>query len=385
MTVADLLTNNTSASSVFPGWPNGLPPSRPVSKLPMNVPQTIRMIHICPWWGGTNHPNIGVNSLDPVYIKQFITDMKERGYNCISIDWYGQGSTEDKATILMKTECEAQGMNFLICIDGGNHLLDEKTLTPAQLTTNLKAVFSYISKNYYTSPAYQKINGRPVVQFFGVTGVDWLAVRAYAPSALWFFRWELDYGFRSYADGYFGWTHCDENWLTKVKASGKLITLGANASFNNTISAEPVRCTWGVTHPTILASEGGMRWVRALALLKAHPEIVSFMGATWNDYQEGSAMELGMATGFTPVLSLDKDDLMVQPLPPQFDHYALYLVNPDSSLRLLDTIASPTTKALMLSNYQLPYGSYTFYLHAVGLNSIQNVLSSPLTATLGWS
>lgn len=385
MNVADLLTNNTSASSGFPGWPNGLPPARPVSKLPMNVPQTIRVIHVCPWWGGTNHPNIGVNSLDPVYIKKFITDMKERGYNCISVDWYGQGSKEDQATLLMKTECEAQGMGFFICIDGGNKTLDAKVYNAAQLTTNLKAVFTYLSKTYYTSPAYQKMNGRPVVQFFGVTGVDWLGVRAFAPTALWFFRWETDYSFRPYADGYFGWTHCDENWVTKVKASGKLVMLGANASFDNTVAGDPVKCTWGVNHPTKLLPEGGMRWVRALNLLKAHPEIIAFMGVTWNDYQEGSALELGMASGFVPVLSLDKDDLMVQPLPPQFDHYALYLVNPDNSLRLLDTIASPNTKALMLSNYQLPYGTYTFYLHAVGLNSVQNVLSSPLTATLGWS
>jgi hypothetical protein len=394
MTVADLLTNNTSASSVFPGWPNGLPPARPISKLPLGVPQLV-LAHRCDWWGGTSHPNIGINVADPVYAAATVADMKSRGIGGTSSLWHGAGSLEDKAVRALLPELVKQNMKLVICVGSSTPSLKlppEKypTFTMAQRTTALLQVMDYLRDTFMTSPAYLKVGGRPMVQFFGVTGVDWNVVRAHIQgypvgNPLLYFRWETNYSAHPQADGYFGWTHCDEAWVTGVKKLGKGIIMGANARFDNTVAGDPVRCTWGADHPTKILSNGGTNWLSQIALAKAHTEIPILMLTTWNDYQEGSAIEMGIASEFVPVLSLDKNDLMVQPLPPMFDHYDLYLVNPDNSLKLLDTIASPNTKALMLSNYLLPYGSYTFYLHAVGKNSIQNVLSSPLTATVGWS
>src|SRR6266550_2289136 len=47
--------------------------------------------HATPWFGTASHISIGLTNNTTSYVAAMITDMKNRGFNGVVIDWYGQG------------------------------------------------------------------------------------------------------------------------------------------------------------------------------------------------------------------------------------------------------------------------------------------------------
>lgn len=381
-----LLDNNTSASNSFPGWPNGVAKASAIGIAPFGVPQEV-FAHRCDWFGGTNHPNIGVNCADPVYCAKTAADMKQRGFAGAFLDWYGFGHNTDKSLLVLRPELEKQGLKFALCVDGGTPAIKAAT-TVATRTQALIDTIAYARKTYFVSPAYLKVNGKNVLLFFGFsTGdYDWTKVRAALADCVLIFRWEFrptQYSNRPYADGYFGWTDNTEEWIANVKqrAPGKLIVFGLNAYFNNTVAGDPVRCTWGVGQNKTILSASGQHLLDQLAVAKAHPEILFASFNTWNDYQEGSAIEPGLATGFQPVLTLSNNVLSWTQPGNAFASSTLLM----STANVQHTLAEGlTTNSYDLRQMLAAPMDATFQVLCVGKNSIQNVLSNTLTSTLSW-
>lgn len=389
--LAKLLANNTSAASAFPGWPNGVAKPSAIGLTSMGIPQAYRFLHRVNWWGSASHPNIGYASSDPVYVAQTIADMKARGYNGASLLWNGSSYPEAKATLAQKVAFESSGLVFIPMAGSSNPALGlppatHPNMTTTQRTVEVNKLLDFFRSTFFTSPAQFRINGRPVVQWFGVVGVDWPTIVAHAATfgadrPLFFFRWENDgkYGDRKEADGYYGWRSCTEAWVKGVLAYKKLVMLGLNAGFDSSHAELPVHCTWGNTDPR--PQLGGLRRIQQLALAAAHPEITMVQECTWDDYQEGSPIEPGIATGATLALAFDDAGNKLTCADPgaAFDRIALYVGSPAApDLMWLDDFKGGLSADL--GKYDLPLGPWAFVALAVGKNSIQNVASNSVTA-----
>src|SRR5438067_9423174 len=207
---------NTSAADSFGGTPNGnLPAGANVSKVPTSsllYPGATTKIyaHLMPWFGFGNHYDNGYHSNDPAQVKEQVSDMLSRGITGMIIDWYGQGSNEDKSSLVVKPEAESRGgqYEFAIMDDAGSLSYKQSNGTIcSECTSGVIKDLTYIYGTYEGSPAYMRWNGRPVVLFFGVEGltVDWTSVRASVPGNP-ILIFENSGGFTSYySDGGFVW------------------------------------------------------------------------------------------------------------------------------------------------------------------------------------
>ena len=51
--------------------------------------------HATPWFGSSSHIEIGLTNNTTGYVAAMLTDMKNRGFNGVVIDWYGQSHSTD--------------------------------------------------------------------------------------------------------------------------------------------------------------------------------------------------------------------------------------------------------------------------------------------------
>lgn len=398
-TLTDLRRNNTSASDAFLGWPNGVAKPSAIGLTPMGVPQKWRFVHRVNWWGTggrTGLRGIGYVSADPAYVTKTFADMLRRGYNGMSLLWNGISYPEAKATLAMSKAADGTSLVFIPMMGGANPafgLPPEKhpTVTNAQRTAAVIKELDLFRSTFFSLPGQFRINGRPVMQFFGVTGVDWTAILAhlktFGPTGqpLLFFRWENDgkYTDRKEADGYFGWRSCTQAWVDGVSKYGKLVMLGSNAGFDSSHKEDPVHCTWGNTDPR--DQQNGLRRVQQLALAAANPLITMLQECTWDDYQEGSPIEPGIATGIKVLTDIYGTNLNWTSLSAAFDHAVVY-ISPDGEnlMPLVGPIRGDVT-GIDLAQLEIPLGKWSFVVEGVGVNSVQNVLSNVVTHTLGWN
>ena len=91
--------------------------------------------------------------------------------------WYGAGSNMENLTApLLRQQAEAHpGFTFAIMVDQGTIQWNSMGLSP---TDALIYHLNYVAQNYYPSPAYMRMNGRPVVFEFGLEAwpIDWARV-----------------------------------------------------------------------------------------------------------------------------------------------------------------------------------------------------------------
>src|SRR4051812_49103380 len=87
--------DNTSTSPTFAGTTNGnLSGNHNISKVDVRsllYPGSTTKVyaHFMPWFGGTNHLNVGYKSDDPTQVARQVSDMRSRGLSGAIIDWYG--------------------------------------------------------------------------------------------------------------------------------------------------------------------------------------------------------------------------------------------------------------------------------------------------------
>src|SRR5262249_20671310 len=96
---------NTSTSDAFGGSTNGnIASGANVSKVATSTllyPGATTKIyaHFMPWFGWSDHYDVGYHSDDPAQIKAQVSDMLSRGIRGMIIDWYGEGSNADSTSL----------------------------------------------------------------------------------------------------------------------------------------------------------------------------------------------------------------------------------------------------------------------------------------------
>ncbi len=267
-----------------------------------------------PWFGQPNHIDVGYSSLDRVVIAQQIDHAKQLGIAGFVVNWYGpRHGFEDKAYTLMQQA--AAEKDFKVAL-----MYDEDDSNPGNSTDAVIVDLQYAYDRYIGPHAmiprssYLVYEGKPVIFIFPKGGhTDWNRVRRTTQS------WEdppllilkgIDAKYANDFDGFFawvnpgkaGWSPNGSNWgedylenfyQTMIAQYPNKIAVGAAwPGFNDS------RASWSQNRH--MSSRCGRTFDETLRLFRryydAQRPLPFLMIVTWNDYEEGTAIERGVNT-----------------------------------------------------------------------------------------
>lgn len=265
-----------------------------------------------PWFGHPQHIAVGYSSQDPIEIRKQIDHAKELGISGFVVDWYG-----DREPFLDRSYALVQSIaaekQFKVAM-----MYDESDGDASQATDDALAAFNkfdqtYLAPNAAGRQAYLTYGNRPVIFIFPKGGhTDWNRVHTEISS------WDapplLIYEYRSTPytdcmDGFYAWINPGEkgwaadgsNWggdylrgfylRMRSKYPDKIAVGAAWPGFNDS------KASWGLNRH--ISQRCGKTLSDTLALAQQyssaeHP-LPFVLVETWNDYEEGSAIERGLA------------------------------------------------------------------------------------------
>ena len=275
-----------------------------------NSPQIVALYEA--WFGHPKHISVGYSSHDPAVIKSQIVRAKAMGISAFVVDWYGDREPFiDRSYALVQTIASDNKFQVAMMYDEADEEEGATDQAIADLTMFHEA---YLSSKAPGHQAYLTYGGRPVIFIFPKGRyTDWDLVRARVN------KWDsppllIDENLPSkYADafdGFYawispgekGWTADGSNWgeqylnefyqTMQTKYSDKIIVGGAWAGFDDG------KASWGLNRH--ISARCGQTYTETFNLwrkyfLPGNP-LPFVMIETWNDHEEGTAVEDGIPT-----------------------------------------------------------------------------------------
>jgi hypothetical protein len=379
---------NTSAADSFGSQPNGNLGGANVSKLDVHAllypaSETKVFAHLMLWFGQHDHMDVGYSSTDPEQVRRQISDMISRGLDGVVMVWYGPHNGIDRAAQLVMHEAELHpGFTFAIMLDNGAIRWNACHSCDSQDT--LIDDLQYVEQTYFSSPAYLRVNGRPVVTNFDIDlyyKVDWRAAKtAMASDPLFLFQNGSGFS-HEVSDGAYSWdsatTDYGMNYLTKFYGTGmglpgKQTWGAAYKGFNDKLAS------WGLNR--FMGQQCGQTWLQTFSKINSTfnstNQLEAMQLVTWNDYEEGTEIESGIDNCVTVAAALSSNSLQwkVTGNDETIDHYTVYISSDDRNLMpLAERVTS--SHSLDMCSYSLAAGDYTLFVQAVGKPMLTNQMS----------
>jgi hypothetical protein len=264
-----------------------------------------------PWFGHPRHINVGYSSQDPVVIKKQIESAKNMGISGFVVDWYGDREPFlDKSYALIQSIAAQQNFSVAMMFDEANQSAD-------RATDDALAAFETFHQKYLASDArgrkaYLEYNGRPVIFIFPKgRQTDWNRVRQqtdqWNPPPLLIHEYPPG-PYEKAFDGFYawinpgkkGWAADGSNWgeeylrdfyrTMQTKYPEKISVGAAWAGFDDR------KASWGLGR--YMSQRCGATFQDTMKLHReyypADKPLPFLLVATWNDYEEGSAIERGL-------------------------------------------------------------------------------------------
>lgn len=390
-TLQALTSNNTSAADTFKTQSNGNSSAANISKLDIHTllypgSRTKVIAHLMPWFGDKRHMQVGYLSWDQTQIHRQVTDMISRGIDGLIIDWYGPADDTNITAQRVMNEVEQHpGFTFVIMVDKGAVQLSPCQGCNPQQT--LIYLLRYVERFFMTSPAYMRIDGRPVVTNFDVEQhfpVNWKAAAA-AMSTDPVILFEDAPGFtHSVTNGSYSWVRPTTkdygmSYMTKFYKTGldhpQLHTFGAAyKGFNDTLAS------WGLNR--IMGQQCGETWLQTFAkinsLYDSTNQLELLQLPTWNDYEEATEIESGIDNCISVSAKTSGNSLQWKlsgkGQEDTIDHYQVYISTDGKNLMPLERLETGT-HSMNLCSYSPADGKYTLYVQGVGKPTIRNQMS----------
>jgi PKD repeat protein len=343
-----------------------------------------------PWFRLSYHMEIGIDEMDPAKVAQQVEDAQSRGISGFMVNWYGQPINSDKkfmddVTKNVRDAAEAHnGFTFALQYDGGAY----KTCN-CDKTAKFIADMQYARTTYFSSPAYLKVNNRPVVEMFSVDEdgpVDWTAIRTAVPEVLMIFRNSQGWN-HAQSDGMFGWLginldptkalsyDTDFYWNAR-QHTDKLVIAPIWLGFNDTLAS------WGSNR--IAPRNCAQTYLKTLADASANVASINFLEVnTWNDYEEGTEFESGIDNCVSVTASMAGTALnwAITGAESTVDHYDVFASVDGQNFAKLATVAAGTG-SLDLAQFNLDPAAYSLFVKAVGKAQITNKMSPAVAFTI---
>jgi hypothetical protein len=380
-------SNNTSAADSFRTQTNGNLGASNISKVDIHSllysgTTTKIYVHLMPWFGSGHHMEVGYSSDDPAQVHKQVVDMISRGIAGAMIDWYGPGSFSDQVTKLVMAEAETHpGFSFAIVVDKGAL---KGLCATCSAQDELAKQLQYVSATYFSSPAYMRLNGRPVVTNFDLDRhytIDWNALAAVVPgNPAYIFQYGSGFTHPLSSGSYswvgrqadFGVAYLTSFYDTSFQYPIEEAIGSAYKGFDDTLAS------WSLDR--VLGQQCGLTWLTGFGVIRnlfnATRQLEAVQLVTWNDYEEGTEMESGIDNCLTVSASLSGSTLQwkIQGNESTLDHYDIYISTDGQNLMKLDEVALGNS-TLNLTSYALDPGHYMLYVKAVGKPSILNHMS----------
>lgn len=261
------------------------------------------------------------DSRDPSRVAAQIAAAKDRGVSGFVIDWFGPEAVGllnnedrtfmDAATQVLFQQAELDG-DFCLALlyDEGAVRSDLSGLDPSMYQGQALADLSYADENYFSSPAYLKLESKPTLLVFSFDNVemelDWSELKAGLGEVTLIDKDPNPYDpvHDSHFDGFFAWVYPGaEGWDPLGKQWGKPYLEWFYATMRSTPYMDKV--TVGGVWPGFddsLAPWGENRFMSrddgalydATWNLATLNEARIVMIATWNDFEEGTDVEYGV-------------------------------------------------------------------------------------------
>ena len=385
-TLAAETGNNTSAAKTFVTSTNGNLGAGNVSKRPLRdliYPGFTGQVYVnwVPWWGQSNHINIGYSEANAAQLDAQVVDMMSRGVDGLIVDWWHAGQLETNTELMLTATQNHLPFTFALMYDASQ--LSGQTDPTQRFINDLNFAAQY----YYLSASYLRIGGRPVMVTFGIEqyNIDWTRVQAGLTVMPVFMSRNATGYSKPLSAGAFAWgasvegtSYLDYFYQQSLLQSATMQTWGAaSKGFNDSLAA------WGQNRYADQLC--GQNWLNqigdAAAYYSASPTRLNGMQiATWNDYEEGTEIESGIDNCVTVSAQMSGTSLIWAITGQQntVHHYTVFISSDGVNLMSLGD-QPVTASALDLTQYQFAPGTYTLYVKAVGQASLRNQMSGAVS------
>ena len=266
-----------------------------------------------PWFGQPGHIDAGYSSVDRVKIDQQIDQARQLGISAFVVNWYGpRHEFEDRAYTMLQQAAAAKDFKVALMYDEDD---SNANRTDAVIVDLQYAYDRYIGPHaMIIRNSYLRYNGKPIIFLFPKSGrTDWKRVRQTVNS------WEdppllimkdINQRFADAFDGFYawvtpgkeGWSSDGSNWghdyldnfyQTMIAQYPNTITVGAAwPGFDDS------RASWSRNRH--MSARCGRTLDDTLRLYRRYYNqqrpLPFLMIETWNDYEEGTAIENGVNT-----------------------------------------------------------------------------------------
>ena len=270
-----------------------------------NAPETIALY--APWFGHPSHISVGYSSHDPVVITNQIRKAKAMGISAFVVDWYGDREPFiDRSYALMQTIAAKSDFKVAMMYDETNQ---EDGATDEALADFTMFHDTYLSLKAPGHQVYLTYEGRPLIFIFPKGGhTDWSKVRAmvdkWNPAPL-LIQENLPGPNAEPFDGFYAWvspaaggdgSNWGEQYLSgfyqtmRSKYPDKIVVGGIWSSFDDS------KASWGLNRH--ISARCGQTFTDTSNLWHKYfpvDDMLPFvMIDTWNDHEEGTAIEDGI-------------------------------------------------------------------------------------------
>ena len=266
-----------------------------------------------PWFGDKEHINVGYSTQDPNVLRKQIQQAKDLGIYAFAVDWYGERRPFLDRSYALLQQIAAQN-RFHVGLMYDETEEDNGHATDDALEAMDKAYRAYIGPSAPHRQAYLTYQGRPVIFIFPKRGhTDWSRVREQVNSwetpPLLIYKDEPPASYAGVFDGFYAWVHpgpkgwsadgseWGEQYLEtfyqkmKNKYPDKLLVGTAWPGFNDT------KASWSLNRH--MDRRCGKTFEDTLRVFRRHDDgshpMPFLLIATWNDYEEGTEIEPGIA------------------------------------------------------------------------------------------
>jgi glycosyl hydrolase family 99 len=266
-----------------------------------------------PWFGDPDHIRIDYNSNDPSVIQKQIRQAKSLGIYAFAVDWYGSRHPFlDRTYALMQQIASQEHFHVALMYDETEE--DNGHATEDALDAFSMAYKRYIGPEAPARDAYLLYNSRPVIFIFPKRGnTDWNQVRQMvsrwdSPPIL-IYKDEPPPQYESAFDGQYAWVHPGpKGWTSDGQEWGeeylqtfykKMDSKHPDQIAVGTIwpGFDDTRASWSLNrHMDTRCGKTLEDTLRVFEENESPSRPMPFLLiATWNDYEEGTAIENGIA------------------------------------------------------------------------------------------
>jgi hypothetical protein len=265
------------------------------------------------WFGKGDHIDVGYSSHDPQILNKQIDQAKSMGLYGFVVDWYGTKQPFIDESFALMQQLAAQ-KDFKVALMYDEWVRDPQRMTEDAIQNLDLAYQKYIGPEAPNRSAYLRVYGHPVIFLWPKGGkTDWARVRqhvdAWSDPPLLIYKDEHS-PYADLFDGFYAWIHPGhegwkpdgsnwgeqylENFYAKMSSerSDKIVVGAAWPGFDDS------RAAW--TENRYMNPKCGKTLEQTLHYFRRYYNesrnpLPLMLIATWNDHEEGTAIERGIA------------------------------------------------------------------------------------------